>query len=166
MRKKNPVVREQTYREENNVRHDTVSLRRRHLIIAGLVGIAMPAGVFAAQSAGTRRGALAAESADGSGLVVSGRILGYDGKPLADATVEAWQPGEAGSCLRASTDADGRFVLTSNTCAEHGGRPQALSYRVRHPGQRALESKLDFAHAQLQRDDTGTWRTAVGLTLA
>lgn len=146
------------------MRHHTISLRRRHLIIAGLAGIAAPAGVFAAQSGGTP--AAAEVSASGGELVVSGRILAPDGQPLADAAVEAWQPCASGLRASAITDADGRFMLAKSVCAEHDGRPQSIRYRVSHVKHTALETSPGFTLGQLQRDETGIWRTAVGLTLA
>ena len=163
------------------MKHDTISLRRRHLIIAGLAGIAAPAGVFAAQWGGTQHTAPAAVelmAAGGTGegqLVVSGRILGPDGKPLAGAAVEAWQGGDSKLRASAMTDADGRFMFTTGACAQDNGRPQSISYRVTHQRRGTVEKRIDYARtpdlargpdAQLQRDETGTWRAAVGLAFA
>ncbi len=154
------------------MKQDTISLRRRHLMIAGLAGIAAPAGVFAGQCGGASGNApaaaefLAGGNARGGKLVVSGRILGPDCKPLAGAAVEAWQAGGSKQRASATTDADGRFMFMTDEFVQQGGRPQSISYRVSHPGQRTLETRHDFAHTQIGRDEVGIWRTAVGLSLA
>ena len=101
-------------REENTVKQDTLSLRRRRLMIAGLVGIATPAGVFAAQFSP----AASAGSADApdATLVISGRVLGPDGKPLAGAAIDALPAAGNRPHVSATTDAD--------------GHPQATGYGV------------------------------------
>ena len=68
-------------------------------------------------------------------LVLSGRILHGDGKPLAGAAFAvAGQP--------VATDADGRFVVITDTRSAGG------------------------LAAGARRDSEGTWRATVGLTLA
>ena len=146
------------------MKNDIVSLRRRHLLIAGLAAMAAPA--------------VAGLPAGGSGgeamLVVSGRMVGPDGTPIADAAIEAWQAGESSVRARATTDADGRFMFTTHARAGHDGRPAAISYRISHEGHGVRQTSVDFAStpdaraagAQLQRDETGTWRAAVGLAFA
>ena len=123
---------------------DPISLQRRRLLIAG---VATPATALA----GT--GALAAPVGPlpGDRLVVSGRVLDAGGKPLAGALVEAWH-------ASATTDADGRFVLVGQM---PGSGPS--EYRVTH-GTRSLA--LRALPAQLQRDEGGTWRSALGIALA
>jgi len=69
-----------------------LSLSRRQLLIGGLATFAVPAVSFA--SAGK--------------LVLSGRVLGADGKARAGAAFALG--GE-----RVTTDADGRFVLVTST---------------------------------------------------
>jgi hypothetical protein len=108
-----------------------VSLRRREVIVAGL-GMAIAPAVFCALPAGPEK------------LVLSGRVLGPDGRPLAGAKVAA-------GAARAETDADGRFVLVTT-------RPH---YRVSCEG-RALEGFV----SNRRRDSEGTWRATVGLSLA
>jgi hypothetical protein len=76
--------------------------------------------------------------------VLSGRILGPDGKPLAGATVAA-------GAVRAVTDADGRFMLTANERA----------YRVSYGG-RAAQGFI----SNPRRDTEGTWSATFGLTFA
>ena len=146
------------------MKHDIVSLRRRHLLIAGLAVMSAPA------VAGFPVGGSSADAK----LVVSGRILGPDGKPLADAAIEAWQAGESNVRARATTDADGRFMFTTDTRAGHDGRPEVISYRISRQRHGTRQASVDFvstpdaraAGAQLQRDETGTWRGAVGLAFA
>src|SRR6185436_7504980 len=83
-----------------------VSLRRRQVIIGGLAAAALPAVSFARGEPMPQRGK----------LVLSGRILDADGKPLAGATVEV-------GADRAATDGDGRFVLSTRA-----GEPYRVSF--------------------------------------
>jgi hypothetical protein len=106
-----------------------VSLRRREVIIAGLGSFVLPALTFAAPE---------------EKLVLSGRILGSEGKPLAGATVAA-------GSARAVTDADGRFMLVTTT----------RLYGVTCDGR----STEGFVSNQ-RHDNDGTWRATVGLKLA
>ena len=73
-----------------------VSLQRRLVIVGGLAGCFAP------------RLALAAEK-----LVLSGRLLDRDGRPLAGNAVRV-------GADRALTDADGRFVMVTTTSAAQG----------------------------------------------
>jgi hypothetical protein len=109
-----------------------VSLRRRQVIIGGLGTLLAPAALSAVSVDAPRK------------LVLSGRILGPDGKPLAGATVTAGR-------TEAATDADGRFVLTTDTCA----------YRVAFGGRSAEGSVSNH-----RSDADGIWRASFGLTLA
>jgi len=77
-------------------------------------------------------------------LVLSGRILGLDGKPLAAAIV-------ASGVDRTLTDADGRFLLVTTT----------RLYGVTCDG-RSTEGII----ANPRRDIEGTWRATCGLTMA
>jgi protocatechuate 3,4-dioxygenase beta subunit len=163
----------------NNVKIDAISLRRRHLMIAGVAGVAAPVTLFAEPRNGNPRDALVTglSASAGSGadkLVVSGRILDAKRNPLADATVEVWQADTNGERASVMTDADGRF-FTSIAPGGQAGRPQHIRYRVSHNGRATSVKQLHFTRetgfpadrvAQLQRDDTGTWRTTFGITLA
>ena len=161
------------------MKHDTISLRRRYLVIAGLAGVAAPATLFAGQCSGTLRNAsVGAELFAGGGdkLVVSGRILGApDCKPLAGAMVEVWHASGRVPCASVITDADGRFMFTTIAPAEYPGRPRHIHYRVSRQGHATPVTQLYFARehgvsddrvAQLQRDNAGTWRASFGVTLA
>ena len=172
------------------------ALTRRRLFAAGLALGAWPAAVLPAQQCRpTPRDQLgpfysknAPEQTElctsGSGgkerLIVTGRVLGADCKPLAGALVEVWHADASGdysqftrgkkddpACLlRASlkTDAEGRYQFTSIVPAEYPGRPRHIHYRVSHATHATLVTQLYFTGdrgalegltAQLQRDEIG-----------
>jgi len=108
-----------------------VSLRRREVLIAGLATTVAPT-------------VLAALPAIREKLILSGRLLGADGQPLAGATVAA-------DGAQATTDVDGRFMLftRSGICG------------VSCDG-RSIEG---FVPLDQRRDAQGTWRATVALTL-
>lgn len=162
------------------MKHNTISLRRRHMIIGALASVAAPATLFAGQSSGTPRNApaVAEPFASGSGgkdkLVVSGRIVGApDGRPLAGAMVEVWHsdanrnssadyskiargkqdgPGCL-PCASVTTDADGRFMFTTTAPTEFSGHPRHIHYRVSRHGHETLVTQLYFAPARGVSDD-------------
>jgi hypothetical protein len=146
--------------KEKDVR--AISLRRRYLMVAGLVGAAAPAVAFAGTTASPQDGLAVSSFADR--LVVSGRILGAGGKPLSGATVEIWPAGSREPRGEASTDGDGRF-FTAIGPAGHGGRPQDLRYRVVHGGRGTPVKRLHLARGQVQRDEAGAWRATFAATL-
>jgi protocatechuate 3,4-dioxygenase beta subunit len=152
-------------------------------MLAGLAGAVTPATVFAAQRGGSRDAQAvtqlyAGATASGDKLVVSGRIVAApDCKPLAGALVEAWHGGTNGDSVRASatTDADGRFMLTTGTPADQAGRPRPIHYRLVRQGHATPVRTLHFARtdgitgdlvAQTHRDDAGVWRASFGVTVA
>ena len=142
--------------------NQTISLRRRYLVVAGLAGAAAPAAVFA-MTESPQHGL--AVSGDGAGrLVVSGRILGDGGQPLAGATVELWAGSSREPSGRTSTDADGRFF--SAVAPVGRGRPQDIRYRVSHRGHATPVTRLSFARSEMQRDEAGAWRATFGAALA
>ena len=153
---------------------DTISLRRRHLMIAGLAGAAAPVFAFAGRQGGLEPPALAAlERRTVASLVVSGRVAGaLDGKPLAAAVIETWPAGPNATPATAITDADGRFVLRTSAEVDSHGQPQALRYRVRYAGRELPAAQLDTrtaprgAATPWQRDDAGVWRTSLALNVA
>ena len=163
------------------MKHDATSLRRRHLLIAGLAGAAAPATILAWRGSGTPQDAPAVAELSASGgaagekLVISGRILRPDRKPLAGATVEAWHAEATEERASVATDADGRFMFVTDMPAGDPGRPRPILYRVSHNGREMLATQLHFRReagvpgdrvARLQRDETGAWRAAFGVTLA
>ena len=108
-----------------------VSPRRRKVILAGLATAVAPA-AFAALPAAQEK------------LVLSGRLLGTNGQPLAGASVAA-------DGAQATTDADGRFMLVTRTGIQgvtcEGHTPEG------------------FVPLQQRRDAQGIWRATVALTL-
>jgi protocatechuate 3,4-dioxygenase beta subunit len=158
---------------------DTISLRRRQLLVAGA---AAPMAAIAGYCVGAPLGvpAVAESGAVGSGagakLIISGRVLRGDHKPLAGAVVETWRADGEGGQASAITDADGRFMFTTIIApAVTSARPLPMHYRVSHAGHETLVSQLHFARepgipgdriAQLQRDEAGTWRATFGVALA
>jgi hypothetical protein len=94
-----------------------VSLSRRQVLIGGIAGVIAPAIPFPAASA--------------EKLILSGRVV-RDGKPVAGASLAIGGHGLV-------TDADGRFMLVTDTGASFP--------------------------ANAQRDDEGAWRATLGLTL-
>ena len=153
---------------------DTISLRRRHLMIAGLAGVATPVFAFAGRQGEVESPALAAlERRTVASLIVSGRIAGaLDGKPLAAAVIETWPASPNATPAAAITDADGRFVLFTSADVDSHGQPQALSYRVRYAGRELPAAQVDTrtaprgSAAAWQRDDAGVWRTSLALNVA
>ena len=110
-----------------------LSPRRRQVIIAGLGAVVAPAAFAALPTAD-----------EPQKLLLSGRVLGPDGKPLSGASVAAGQ-------ARAVTDADGRFMLVATT-------PR---YRVTYRG-RSAEGVISNPLAGAD----GMGRASIGLTLA
>jgi protocatechuate 3,4-dioxygenase beta subunit len=165
--------------EEKNMRPNTISLRRRHLMIAGLAGVAAPASLYAGQWSGKPGAALdgglaASASAGVERMIISGRILGMDRKPLAGAAVEMWRADAVRARTSVTTDADGRF-FTTIAPAPYSGRLSHINYRVSHKGHETPATPLYFARergvsddrvAHLQRDDAGVLRATFGTTFA
>ena len=137
---------------------NTISLRRRQLMIAGAA--AAPTSVLASQAGDALIAGLAAGTAHGK-LVVSGRILGRDGAALRSAKVELVNVrAEEGDAV--TTDADGRFLFTTAATSR-------IDYRVVHGAEATPVRQLRFGGehaARLDRDHEGTWRTTFALALA
>jgi hypothetical protein len=158
------------------MRADSISVKRRHLIIAGVVGAAAPGALLARQCGARAEGQVSAGHgnvpAPGEKLIVSGRIIGADWKPVAAAFVEVWQARSNSHQITVTTDGDGRFMFMTDAPAQRDR--QYVSYRVRHAEHATVVSQLHFAPARgvshtdiapLQRDYAGVWRTTFGLTL-
>ena len=121
-----------------------VSLRRRQLIIGSLAATPMAA------LATTSNTPFAVTAGAQGKLVVSGRILDADAKPVFGALVEMLR---AGAEATATTDADGRFMLTTTASTR-------IRYRVSH-----AEHATRVEQLNLKADDAGTWRGTFGLAL-
>ena len=147
-------------RREDGVEIEAISLRRRYLVVAGLAAAAAPAAVFAVT--GSPQDGLA-DSADEAGrLVVSGRILGDSGRPLAGAAVEVWEGNSREPGGRAGTDADGRLFIA---VPAGRGRPRDIRYRVSHLGRATPVTRLALARSEVQRDEAGAWRATFAATV-
>jgi hypothetical protein len=150
---------------------NTISLRRRRLMIAGVAGAAVPAtGLTALRADGAPEGIVGTVSIGrGETLLVSGRIVDAESKPVAGARVDLLH--DAREHVAAVTDGDGRFMLTATAPREL----RDVEYRVTRDGFPAQVSRMHFVRtpragraelAALQRDESGVWRTTVGLTYA
>lgn len=117
---------------------ESISLHRRHLMIAGAAAVVVPADwLFTTRARAALTGAPPATQ-NAKSLVASGRVITADGKPLAGATIHAWYVGAQGGANNAharvlNSDADGRFVF--DTIAPHVSADgiAALHVYVRHP---------------------------------
>jgi protocatechuate 3,4-dioxygenase beta subunit len=145
-------------------------------MIAGLLGAAAPGAIFAGQSrladASRADESYAASLQAGGKLVVSGRVVGGDCRPVADALVEVRTERAPADSITVRTDADGRFMLITVVPAHADAR--YLNYSVSHTGHVTRAARLHFAHARavpddavtkLERDDAGVWRTTFGVSL-
>lgn len=145
------------------MKRTVVSLQRRHLMIAGLAGVAAPATLFAAPTPSEASATLNAAPRSGELLLVSGRIVTRQGEPVHGATIETAR----GERVRATTDADGRFMLLATTPG--GG---TLAYRITHDLHGSYEGNLQLAreettrHVHAQCDEAGVWRATFGVSLA
>ena len=152
---------------------NTISLRRRQLMIAGLVATSTPAAVFSGQCTGavslpggaTVTGPLV-QSLVGENLIVSGRVIDVDCNAVAGARVEVRSVPAS-----TTTDADGRFMLAMS--ATDAGASRALHMEVRAEGYHTHSTQVPFARtatdesiAHPVRDETGVWRSTFGLTVA
>jgi hypothetical protein len=131
-----------------------ISLRRRQLMLAGTATIAAPTGMFAFPASALSIGA--------ETLLVSGRIVDEQGKPLAGALVEMTSPSYA-----ATTDGDGRFMVTTRV----GASAEYVDYRVTRASGRPVHQRLPVRYRSgdanaFSRDEQGIWRTTFALTLA
>ena len=130
------------------------SVRRRRIVIAGIVAGATPAGLLAAQRlAGHSVSAsvVALTVASGGRLVVSGRVVDSAGTPVAGALVAGRHDG-----MNATTDADGRFMLVANP-AERS--TPAIDIHVSH------RSTSTNDHVFVRRDEVGSWRGTLEVAL-
>lgn len=110
-----------------------ISVRRRHLMLAGIAAAAVPGALLASDCVPVATGMLrrptvaqlVTETA-GDKLIVSGRVVGSDCRGLAGALVEVWSTASARG-TSGSTDGDGRFVVTS-AAPTHGKVHIRVSY--------------------------------------
>jgi len=85
-------------------------------------------------------------------LLVSGRVLGADCKPIAHALLDFWHADEKGQYDNQGfryrghqfTDADGRYRLETIVPAEYPGRARHIHVKVQRPGGRIVTTQLYF----------------------
>jgi protocatechuate 3,4-dioxygenase beta subunit len=85
-------------------------------------------------------------------LLVSGRVLGPDCKPVAHALLDFWHADEKGQYDNRGfryrghqfTDAEGRYRLETIVPAEYPGRARHIHVKVQRPGGRILTTQLYF----------------------
>ena len=150
---------------------NSFSLRRRHVMIAAGAVASAPASAFTVlRGAPALAPALGAMGLPRSGekLVVSGRIVDGNGKPVANATLEAWHAHVHRTTV--TSDGDGRLMFTTTTPEGREG----IAYRITRANRSAREGLLklnapagaDDVLAHLHVDEAGVWRTTFALTLA
>lgn len=152
------------------MKSETISLQRRHLMIAGTITAVTAGSLYAAAQTFSSASPVRTGAAAGSSLLASGRIVTADGKPLSGAAILARQFCTGSEPCQTSTDADGRFVF--ETATPQGAQPM-LVY-VTHPDIAPFHAEVRFGegrdagnlvHAQtlLDRD---TLRASFALTVA
>jgi hypothetical protein len=129
------------------------SVRRRQLVIAGIVAGATPTSLFAAQrvTRGPESAGLRFSVSSGERMVVSGRVVDATGSPVRGALVAA-RRGQ----LSATTDADGRFMIVANPAARH---TSDIEVHVSH------RSSSTNDHVFVRRADDGSWRGTLEVAL-
>jgi protocatechuate 3,4-dioxygenase, beta subunit len=117
-----------------------------------------------------------AARAEGSVTHVMGRVLGLDGRPIQDATVEIWQcdargrylhPGDTGKQPRDSafqgygravSGADGTYRFRTIRPVPYPGRTPHIHFAVAAPGRRELVTQMYVAGEPLNERD-GLYRS-------
>ena len=157
------------------MKSDLISLHRRHLMIAGAAAGVLPAAWFASSRAARAATPAPAATRNATAMIVSGRLATADGRPLAGATILAWYvcgKTEAERCSMTS-DADGRFVFSTDAPYRSADGLQPMHVYVTHPGFLPNHAELrfergrdsaDLVHAQTLLDH-GTLRASFGLTI-
>ncbi|MBI5201241.1 MAG: hypothetical protein HY925_06615 [Elusimicrobia bacterium] len=130
---------------------------------------------------------LAPAGAAGTPAVISGRVLGTDGRPLANAIVDVWQADSAGAYdidhprdrtnpsipykfrVRMKTDSSGRYAYRTILPGEYEigegkWRPKHIHYKVSADGFRPLTTQLYFEGDPYNAVDAW-WRQATTIPL-
>ncbi|MBY0270486.1 MAG: carboxypeptidase-like regulatory domain-containing protein [Burkholderiales bacterium] len=125
---------------------DLISLQRRQLMIAGTAMAAVPAAWFAATRTARAAPANCAAAPHATTMVVSGRLIAADGRPLAGAAVLAWPMcGKPGiDRCGAISDADGRFVFSSDAPHQSADGLQPMHVYVTPPAGGPHYAELHF----------------------
>lgn len=165
-------------RKGAHLKTESISLKRRTLMIAGAVTAVSGGAIYTAAQHFGARPATRVSATAGSSLLASGRIVTPDGKPLAGASVLAWyvcapmNKGDNEHC-QVTTDADGRFVFNTVAPGVSADGIQPMRLYVTHPDIEPHHAQVSFErgrddahviHAQtlLDRD---TLRASFGLTV-
>jgi protocatechuate 3,4-dioxygenase beta subunit len=98
------------------------------------------------------RASLLEPDARGERLVLDGRVLGADCKPVPGALLDFWQADDRGEYDNAgfryrgkvTADAEGRYRIETILPAEYPGRPRHIHVKVQRPGGRTLTTQLYF----------------------
>ncbi len=98
------------------------------------------------------RASLIEPGARGERVILAGRVLGADCKPVAGALLDFWQADEKGEYDnsgfryrgKVAADADGRYRMETILPAEYPGRPRHLHVKVQRPGGPVLTTQLYF----------------------
>jgi hypothetical protein len=123
-------------------------------MIFGVGAAAIPGALLAGECTPFAGGASGLTAgAEGEKLILSGRVVDADCRPLTNVRVEL-----ADSAI-ATTDADGRFMIASRVPA--GG---AVRLRVSRGGR--TMTRAPGPDARFERDEARVWRTTLGLTFA
>jgi protocatechuate 3,4-dioxygenase beta subunit len=105
-------------------------------------------------------------------LVVTGRVLSKDCKPLANALLDFWHADEQGDYDNQGfryrghqfTDADGRYRLETILPAVYPGRTRHIHVKVQPPGGRLVTTQIYFpGEAQNARD--GLFRNELAMRM-
>jgi hypothetical protein len=151
------------------MKSETISLQRRHLMIAGAVTAVTAGSLYAAAQTFGAKPSTRTGAATGTSLLASGRIVTADGTPLAGAAILARHFCTGSEPCQTTTDADGRFVF--ETATPQGAQPM-LVY-VTHPGIVPFHAEVRFENGSDARNvvhaqtllDRGTLRASFGLTV-
>ncbi|HZE59313.1 MAG TPA: intradiol ring-cleavage dioxygenase [Burkholderiales bacterium] len=94
-------------------------------------------------------------------LLVTGRVLGPDCKPVAHALLDFWHADEKGEYDNSGfhyrghqfSDADGRYRLETIVPAEYPGRARHIHVKLQPPGGRLLTTQLYFPNQERNEAD-------------
>lgn len=98
------------------------------------------------------RASLAEPGAKGEALVLTGRVLGADCRPVAGAVLDFWHADPQGDYDHAgyryrgkvTSDAQGAYRLETILPPPYAGRPRHIHVKVHHPGGKVLTTQLYF----------------------
>jgi protocatechuate 3,4-dioxygenase beta subunit len=106
-------------------------------------------------------------------LLVTGRVLGPDCKPVPHALLDFWHADEKGDYDNQGfhyrghqfTDAEGRYRLETIVPAEYPGRARHIHVKVQRPGGRILTTQLYFPNNPTNERD-GIFRPELVMRMA